>query len=331
MIEKTIQYIDGLLKKAKYETLVFDTHDKFCFDLLVKKDNSILLIKLFSNIDNLNKNTIEGIKTLSSLLKSKPVLIGFKNRYQKLDENTIYVREDLPFISVKTFENMLKFNSYPYILARRGGGVIYLDGNLMKTLREQKNISRKDIAIELGVTKRTVCAYENESMRPSESIAKKIKHILENESFFKKINFIEWNIKINIEELDKFEKDDLDPFETHLQGIIEDIGIESFWYKKGQVPFSLSLFSRGDNIEGDHQYFPLMSGLSEQKRKIDQYSFQFLQTISQLLKKHAVFIVDNEYKISDKLQQIIPVIKVKSLEEIDNESELVELVKGKEQ
>ena len=249
MIENTIKYIDSLLKKAKYETLVFENQAKFCFDLLVKKENSILLIKIFPNIDNVNPTIIEGIKTLSSLLKSKPVLIGIKNRYQKLETNTIYVRDNLPFISLKTFENMLNANLYPYILARRGGGVIYLDGNLMKTLREQKEISRKDIAIELGVTKRTVCAYENESMRPSDKIAQKIFEILESEAVFKKINFLDWNIKFTIEDKEKFEKTELDPLESRLQVIIEDIGLGSFWYKKGQVPFKLSLFSKGDNIE----------------------------------------------------------------------------------
>ena len=44
----------------------------------------------------------------------------------------------------------------------------------MKTLREQLDISRKEISEKLGITKRTVSSYENESIRPSQKIAEKI-------------------------------------------------------------------------------------------------------------------------------------------------------------
>ena len=177
MIEKTLQRIDLLFKKANYETLALGNFaakkSKFCFDLLVKKDDLVFSVKIFPNIDNLNPNVLRDIKSLSTILKSKPLLIGIRNRYQKLEDNTIYIREDLPFITLNTFENILE-NKYPHILARRGGGVVFLDGNLMKTLREDHTITRKELSEKLGVTKRTLCAYENESMRPSEKIAKKL-------------------------------------------------------------------------------------------------------------------------------------------------------------
>ena len=105
VVENIVQKIDTLLKKNRYETFYFSEEEKskFCFDLLVKKDNTILLVKVFSNIDNLNENVIKGIKSMSTLLHSKPVLIGIKNRYQKLEDDTIYVREDLPFITYILF------------------------------------------------------------------------------------------------------------------------------------------------------------------------------------------------------------------------------------
>ena len=248
--ENIIQQIDGLLKKVNYETLVFETKAKFCFDLLVKKENSILLIKVFPNIDNLNESVTNGIKTLSALLQSKPILIGIKNRYQKLEDNTIYMRDELPFITLNTFRNIIELESFPYILAKRGGGVIFLDGDLMKTLREQKNITRKEISEDLGVTKRSICAYENESMRPSQKMAQKILKLLDDSSLFKKINIFEWNIKFTIDQREIFNEDELNPFETHINEVIEVIGIASQWYKKGQVPFELSIFSKDANLKG---------------------------------------------------------------------------------
>lgn len=168
MIEKILERINVILKKANYETLVLGNFatkkTKFCFDLLVKKDDLVFSVKIFPNIDNLNTDVLRDIKSLSTILKSKPILIGIRNRYQKLEDNTIYIREELPFITLNTLENIFK-NKYPYILARRGGGVIFLNGTLLKTLRENQSITRKDLSERIGVTKRTLCAYENESRK----------------------------------------------------------------------------------------------------------------------------------------------------------------------
>ena len=135
MIDQLLQKIDSLLKNANFETFLLDNFtfkkNKFCFDLLVKKDDLVFSVKVFPNIDNISLEIINDIKSLSLILKSKPILIGVKNRYQKLEENTIYIREDLPFISFKTLENILSRNQYPYILAKRGGGIVFLNGNLI--------------------------------------------------------------------------------------------------------------------------------------------------------------------------------------------------------
>ncbi|MDX1798648.1 MAG: helix-turn-helix domain-containing protein [Candidatus Lokiarchaeia archaeon] len=328
-IEKIIQRIDGLLKKANYETLALGsfatTKNKFCFDLLARKDDLIFSVKIFPNIDNLNQDIIRDIKSLSLILKSKPLLIGVRNRYQKLEDNTIYVREGLPFITLNTFENILNDN-YPHILARRGGGVVFLDGTLMKTLREKHSITRKELSEILGVTKRTICSYENESMRPSEKIAKKILEILDNNALCKKINVFGWSIHNEIEENEIFEEHELSHFESHVQDIIKDIGLSSYWYKKGSVPFKLSLYSPSDEkrLNG---FYPLFSGITEEQGKIKEMSFQCLRMFTDLFHKTSLFIIDNDIKIPEPFKKIkIPIVKIKNLEEVDNEQEFIELI-----
>ncbi|NVM34700.1 MAG: helix-turn-helix domain-containing protein [Candidatus Lokiarchaeota archaeon] len=329
MIEKILQRIDLLLKKANYETLALGNFaakkSKFCFDLLFKKDDWVFSVKIFPNIDNLNPSVIRDIKSLSTILKSKPLLIGIRNRYQKLEDNTIYIREDLPFITVNTFENILD-NKYPHILARRGGGVVFLDGNLMKTLREDHTITRKELSDKLGVTKRTLCAYENESMRPSERIAKKILEILEDKDLFKKINIFGWPIKDDINNIEILEGKELSEFETHVQDIIKDIGLSSYWYKKGSIPFKLSLYSTSDKIESEG-FYPLFSGISEEQGKINEMSFRCLKMFTELFHKTSLFIIDNGIKIPEAFQKDkIPIVKIKKLEKVDDEEEFIELI-----
>jgi len=330
MIEKVIQAINELLKKANFETFVLENFStqktKFCFDLLVKKDNSIFSVKVFHNIDNLNPSIINDIKTLSILLQSKPLLIGIRNRYEKLQENTIYMREGLPFFSLKTLENIIKYSQFPYILARRGGGVIFLNGSMMKTLRESKSLSRKELSEKLGVTKRTICAYENDSMRPSEKIAMKLFEIFGESSIFRKMNPFDWKIKFNMEESNKLEESELTPFESHVQEVMNDIGISTYWYDWGPIPFKLSLYTR---LNDSSDIFPVFSGISERQKKLIELNIKCLRMFTELFNKHSIFIVNNNIKISENLKNDqIPIVKVKELENVDDEEEFVELVQG---
>ncbi len=328
-IEKIIRRIDGLLKKANYETLALGNFainkSKFCFDLLVKKEDLVFSVKVFPNIDNLNENVIRDIKSLSLILKSKPLLIGIRNRYQKLEDNTIYVREGLPFITLNTLENILS-EQYPHVLARRGGGVVFLNGKLMKSLREKNLITRKELSESLGVTKRTICSYENESMRPSEKIAEKLLEILENNDLFKKIDIFEWTIKDNLDETGVLEEKDLSQFESHVQDIINGIGISSYWYKKGSIPFKLSLYSQSAEISLDG-FYPLFSAISEEQGKMNEMNFYCLKMFTDLFHKTTLFIVDNDIKIPEPFKKTnIPIVKIKKLEEVDDEEEFIELI-----
>ncbi len=338
LVENIIKAIDDLLKKANYETFSVLDKNKFCFDLLVKKENSILLIKVFSNIDNLNEHIINGIKSMSNLLKSKPILIGVKNRYQKLEDNTIYVREDLPFITFNTLKNIILNNEYPYILARRGGGIIFLDGAVMKELREEKNLSRKELSEKLDITKRTICSYENENMRPSQIIAEKILDALEDKSrkMFKNINVFEWSIKFNIERNKIGEDQELNPFESHLQDIFSDIGINSCWYKKDKVPFELSIHSKHVyHDSSEEKLFPIFSKVPEENKKLNDLKLNyFLFIFTHLFNRKGIFIVDNDFKLSDafqnKISKNIPILKIKKLEKVDSETDFIDLIKRNE-
>jgi putative transcriptional regulator len=327
MLNNIILQIDSLLKSAKFETFYFERstkRNKFCFDLLVKKNEIIFLVKVFPNIDNLNESIIENIKALSLILHSKPLLIGMKNRYQHLEDNTIYIREELPFITLKTLENILLNQQYPHVLAKRGGGVIFLDGELMKSIREKKNISRKEISDQLGVTKRTICSYENENMRPSQDIAEKISVILKDKSIYRKINLFEWQIKIHFNEQKFSQEREFTEFESNLQEIFKDLGVSTIWYKKGQVPFELTISSKDYCLNEDNEFYPLFSGVS-QESKISNLNLSHLTTFAKIFQKNALFIVNNDFKLPEILKNInIPIIKLNELEKMSNEEEFIE-------
>jgi len=329
-MDDIIEKINFILKKANFETFLLDNFyekkNKFCFDLLAKKQGTIFSVKIFSNIDNLNTDLVNDIKSLSLLLKSKPLLIGLRNRYQNLEDNAVYMRYGLPFISINTFEKIIENDEYPYILARRGGGIIFLDGQLMKLKRESEAISRKELSEKLGVTKRTVCAYENDSMRPSESIALKILEILHDDMILKRMNPFGWKIKFDFKKSSINEEKDLNPFETHIHDVIKDIGMSTYWYSKGPIPFKLSIYSPS---EKQVNLYPIFSGISEEQKKISEINLKCLKIFTNLFQKKSLLIVTNDIRVSETIKKnFIPIVKIKDLENVDNEEEFIELVKG---
>ncbi|TXT66816.1 MAG: putative HTH-type transcriptional regulatory protein [Promethearchaeota archaeon] len=333
-MEKILQKIEELLKNANFEIFSFNfdsTRQNYCYDFIVKKNDLVFIVKAFSNIDNIDIDMLKGIKILSKILKSKPLLIGIKNRYQKLEDNTIYLREDLPFITIDTLENILKYQLFPFILARRGGGVVFLDGEIMKEVREEQKISRKELSERIGVTKRTICSYESENMRPSMEVAEKLEAVLGTDAFLRNINVLDWRFKFNFNE-EGVEKDqELNPFEEHIQNVIRDIGIRSYFYKKGRFPFEMLISSKDLELECDNNFYPLFSEISYIKEHLRKINLSYLRIFAKLFHKHSLWIIKDDIKIPQLLKkEQIPVIKIKKLEKIDDENEFIEFIQGSE-
>ncbi len=333
MIESVLQQVNFLLNKHSYETFVFKfKKKKFCFDIIVRKDKITFVVKVIPNIDNLSSDLVKGIKTISNLISSKPLLIGIKNRYQFLEDNSIYTRNNLPFITVKTLENILESGKYPFVLAKRGGNMAFLNGNELKTTREKKNISRKDLSEELGVTTRTISAYESENMRPSEAVAKKIidRLDLRDDSIFKRINIFDWNFKYDASIFENEEEPELDSFESRVQDFLEDIGISYHWYKYNQMPFELSIHSKESKNQKNEQIYPMFSKISNRTKKVTEYHVNLLKALNKILNKSAFFIIDDNIKVPDSVKgPNIPFVPIKNLEKINDEEEFIEFFKEK--
>jgi predicted transcriptional regulator len=164
-------------------------------------------------------------------------------------------------------------------------------------------------------------------MRPSEKIAQKISLILESNDLFRRINIFDWSFNFSMDRKNLQEDTNLSSFESHLQEVLNDIGICSYWSKKGSIPFKLSLYSKSVDENKESSVYPLFSGVSEEDKKFNELSFRCLKMFTELFQKNSLFIVNNEIKIPDSLKKIkIPIIRIRNLEKIDDEEEFVELI-----
>lgn len=92
------------------------------------------------------------------------------------------------------------------------------------------------------------------------------------------------------------------------------------------MPFKLSLFSSINNV-GSDGFYPLFSALSDEQSKVNEVNFNCLKMFNDLFHKTALYIIDNNVKIPGTIKgKDIHIIKIKNLEQVDDEEEFIELI-----
>ncbi|HLC67924.1 MAG TPA: helix-turn-helix domain-containing protein [archaeon] len=151
-----------------------------CFDIAARK-GSMLLIKLLTNIDSLQENQADSLKVISHSLEAKSILIGLHTRRERLDDNVLYERFDIPAVNPSTFENIVVNNALPMIYQFRGGRFVEIEPEKLRSAREQKGMSQSDLAARVGITKKSVYEHESRRMKMEYGSAMKIEKALKTE------------------------------------------------------------------------------------------------------------------------------------------------------
>ncbi|HIP58164.1 MAG TPA: transcriptional regulator, partial [Archaeoglobus profundus] len=96
-----------ILKKAGFKvTDVIETKPR-CFDIVARKDDTVLLLKVLYNIDSLKYEMAEEMKNIAKLLKASPIIIGERFKLNYLERGVVYNRYGLPAINTATFYDFI--------------------------------------------------------------------------------------------------------------------------------------------------------------------------------------------------------------------------------
>src|SRR5438046_9210025 len=63
-----------------------------CFDLVARRDDTLLIVKVFQNVDGLSKGTAQELKTIARTLEGSPLVIGERSGTGPLEAGVIYGR-----------------------------------------------------------------------------------------------------------------------------------------------------------------------------------------------------------------------------------------------
>jgi putative transcriptional regulator len=300
---------DTLIKSGFYVSELY-TLRPIGFDLVARRDNSLLIIKVLTNIDAMTEEVAKELRTLSILLKGCPLIIGMRSGTGVLEEETVYDRFGIQVITSDTLKNHLLEGISLEVYAAPGGLYVNLDKDKIKKLRTEQNISLGSFARSLRVTRRTVQMYED-GMNASIEVALRIENLL-GENVTDPIDIFNRKIPKNQIQSTSVEPEGFRKFQRDVFSILEQVG-----YKV--VPLERAPFE----------------AVSQDKKKIlltcvDEYNKKLLKkakvvgSISKITEKHAVLIIDKD--VNKKSLEGTPLIVKKELKKIRGPEEILDLI-----
>ncbi len=302
--EKLIERVLEILTKSSF-IISMVCQGKSCFDILAKRSMLLLLIKVLINIDTLTYEQAQEMCIISQNLAAYPLLVGIKTKQADMDEGVVYERYRIFAITPETLENLLLHNIMPLIFSYRGGYYVRVDGEALKKIREERNLSLGEVAEKIGVSRKAIYEYEQGNMHATLNTALKLEELFEV-SLAKPIDiFRSREIESNKGKDSKLSK-------NPILKKLERIGFEVFPVRK--APFNALTKGEEDILLTRVQ---LSSCRLEKKAKI-------LRDISNVINTQAFFVIRRTRK---RCISGIPIVRKAELEEMNDTKELIELIR----
>ncbi len=159
--EDMINTTRAILAKAGFDVSSAISIRSICFDVVGRRGNTLLIIKVLSNVDAFSRENANEMKIMSNALDASPMIIGETSSSGKLEKGIIYTRFKIPIISNETLADQLLEEVPPFIFAAPGGLYVKIDSDTLRELREERGISLGTLAETAGVSRRTIQMYEN--------------------------------------------------------------------------------------------------------------------------------------------------------------------------
>ena len=152
-----------------------------CFDVLARKNDKILLIKVLEDANSVSKQYTEEMIAVASYINASPLIIAEKAG-NKLEDNIVYSRFDIYTLNFNTFLNCIN-NKFPFIKRSKAGLTASIVGRNFMEKREELGYSLNALSKKIGVTSRMIIKYENEGSEVTINKAMKIYDLLGEQVF----------------------------------------------------------------------------------------------------------------------------------------------------
>lgn len=159
--ERLLQTVTSILIMAGYAVSERCGLRPRSFDLIARRNDEIIVIKAVVHIDSMSEEIAHELAAIAHFLKAKPLVVGEKARDAELERGAVYLRYNIVSTSAMTLYDFFVEEVPPLVYAQPGGLYVNINGDLLRTLREECGMSLGDLASALGVSRRTISKYES--------------------------------------------------------------------------------------------------------------------------------------------------------------------------
>lgn len=324
-----LQEINELLANNGFETS--HIYERSCFDMVARRKLLLLLLKVLVNIDGINGVQAQEIKKISHTFMASPLIVGLKSKTEYLEEDVVYERHGIPVIGLDTLKNMIIDEEYPEILADRGGYYVQINGEILKEVREDCNLSLKDLADLAHVSRETIYKYEHGIVRACPETAMMLEDIL-NLKITLSIDL--FKVPDSLKELDMSKLNEKNPDENKInineaqsQKLVE-LGFGVIPTQK--TPFDALAKLDMAKLPSNKEKNPIIANLEKNRnqRTLKKMAIP-LKDLSLITGSNSVFILDND-KIKESLDGI-PVVHSWEMGEIETPAEFLKMIKERKE
>jgi putative transcriptional regulator len=281
------------------------------FDLVARRGETLLILKVLGNIDGLSEDIAQELRALAYLLKATPLLIGEKNGVNILENDVVYFRCGIQTVTAATLQNHLLENLLVRAYAAPGGLYVNLDQEKIRRLRQEKNISLGSFAHHVRVSRRTVRMYED-GMSARIDIADRIEEMFE-QTVTTPIDLLK-PLLMETKQLPFYKKDSdvAKKLQSEIFTLLQNIGYHII--PMDRCPFD-ALSKEKEKI--------LLTCVQEYNKKLAEKA-QFISSISKITEKHAVVFTDKD--IEKKNLGGTAIIGKKELRKIHDPEDVITLI-----
>lgn len=298
----------AILAKGGYDISPLMSLRSVCFDVVGKKGDTLLIIKILSNVDAFSRENAEEMKVLAEMLNACPILIGERSSSGPLEPGIVYSRFNIQIISNETLADHILANESPYIMAAPGGLYVKLNNNLLKEVREREGISLGTLADAVGVSRRTIQMYET-GMGAMIDAALRLEEYLDT-PIIESINPFEYRPENKTKE---YELTDERRSNSTTLNHLHDMGFSVTPVERS--PFEA--LTRSKDVV-------ILTGLNSEDERLIQKAM-IASDISRIAGKHSVIIVERKRSGMDTVESTV-IISKDELDKMDDKTELTDVV-----
>jgi len=259
------------------------------FDLAARRNDLTLLAKILYNIDGFNEEMARSIKRVAFCLLASPIIVGERRGSLFLEDNVVYQRYGVPAINTHTLYDYFNDIVNPCVYSGTGGLYVTINGERVKMARQEKELSLGDIAMELGVSRRSVSKYEEKDTSTTIDIALKLEEILDI-PLIEPVELLKSIIDLPPEMSKAGIEEAASSMERYILGIMAEIGFEIF--ATAHAPFSAVSLSRA---KSDDRNLRFLTGISKYSDRMIKKA-EILSSLSRVTGARSVFVVSGNVK-----------------------------------